>query len=74
MGIYRFLLRMPEELRRRLDDAASASGRMPSVGDFASKLPSRRFNNLFVQAAAGRRRGVVETPAKLLRHAKEKNR
>jgi hypothetical protein len=26
-GIYRFLLRMPEELRRRLDDAASASGR-----------------------------------------------
>jgi hypothetical protein len=26
-GIYRFLLRMPEELRRRLDDAASTSGR-----------------------------------------------
>jgi predicted HicB family RNase H-like nuclease len=26
-GIYRFLLRRPEELRRRLDDAASASGR-----------------------------------------------
>ncbi|MFL5964363.1 MAG: Arc family DNA-binding protein [Gaiellaceae bacterium] len=25
-GIYRFLLRMPEELRKRLDDAASASG------------------------------------------------
>ncbi|MDQ1727109.1 MAG: hypothetical protein QOK14_1154, partial [Frankiaceae bacterium] len=49
-GIYRFLLRMPEELRGRLDDAASASGR-----SLNKEIVNRLAGSFEAQSPAGAR-------------------